>query len=126
MTTTLSPALAELVSRRDQLQREYTKALIANKNAHSREAQLEADYKREWASAYLTHRTSHPEGQRPMPETDARARADLDTDKLLLEMLSARHIRMASAEALSCWEKDLDFLTASAHTINRELKTLGG
>lgn len=126
MALTLSPALEELVRRRDQLQREYTKALIANKQAHSREAQLEAEYKREWASAYLKHRTSHEEGQRPMPETDARARADLDMDETLLRLLSARHVRMASAEALGVWAKDLEFLTASAHTINRELKTLGG
>lgn len=125
MTTNLSPALAELVSRRDQLQREYQRALAANKRAHEKEAELEARLKEEWSKAYLLHRSSHEEGQRPMAETDARARADLETGDIHREYLVAKAVRRASAEALSVWERDLEFLTASAHAINRELKVLG-
>jgi hypothetical protein len=126
MSVVLSHALEELVRRRDQLKVQYDGALRANKNAHEKEADLEAKLKEEYSKIYLVHRTSHEDGQKPMSETDAKARADIETARLHRDYVIAKAVRRASAEALSIWEKDIEFLTASAHTINRELKTLGG
>lgn len=124
MPSNLSPALRELVDRRDRLQAAYARALVANKGAHEKEATLEASYKEALAKRYLIHRTAS-DGKRAT-EKDATAAAELDTAQLHLELLVARGLRRASAEALSVWEKDLEFLTAAVHCINRELKTLGG
>lgn len=122
----LSPALEELVKRRDQLKEQYDRALAANNKAAQAEGRLEALLKLEWGKAYLAYRTSHKEGERPMPETDAKAHADIDTDALRLEFLAAQAVRRASSEALGIWISDIKFLESACHAHNRELKTLGG
>jgi hypothetical protein len=126
MSLGLSHALEELVRRRDQLKTAYDSALRANKSAHEKEADLEAKLKEEYSKTYLLHRTSHEDGAKPMSETDAKARADIETARLHRDYVIAKAVRRASAEALAMWQKDLEFLTASVHLTNRELKTLGG
>ena len=126
MSPGLSHALEELVRRRDQLKSSYETAIRAHRNAAQRASELENDLKREWATNYLKHRASHEEGARPLPETDAKARADLDTDRLHREWVIAKAVRASAEEALKTWRADMEFLEALAHAHNRELRTLGG
>ena len=116
MGTPISPTIAELIKRRDQLQVLIDDRLVMHRQANENEAELESEFKKAWSRAFLRADGSVRERE---------CRADLETEALHRRLLDARALRRSASECLKAWESDIDCITALAHLANRELRVLG-
>lgn len=113
----LSPALLELLHRRDELKRLIDRGICEYKTAAESEANLNTQHEREFAEAYL-------KAEGPVKERECRAKLETMTSYSALQVAIA--LRRSAKAAVDARQKDLDALSALAHAHNREIRVLGG
>lgn len=113
----LSPALLEILHRRDEVARQLEEALHEYRSSNESEAILNAQYEREFAEAFLR-------GEGTQKDRECQAKLAAKDTYQALQMAIA--IRRSGRGALDAHGKDMDALSAMAHAHNREMKVLGG